>query len=83
MLGIAGFLSKVERATTATPQARAMRGALLLVSFALAVLASESPKAAPECALLPDPGNCSGFFRRFYYNRWTGVSGARLRSARD
>lgn len=30
------------------------------------------PTAAPECALIPDPGNCKGFFRRFYYDRWTG-----------
>lgn len=31
------------------------------------------PTAAPECALMPDPGSCKGFFRRFYYDRWTGV----------
>jgi Kunitz/Bovine pancreatic trypsin inhibitor domain len=22
----------------------------------------------PACALIPDPGSCHGFFRRFYYN---------------
>lgn len=38
-----------------------------------AVGRAPGPTAAPECALIPDPGNCQGFFRRFYYDRWTGV----------
>jgi hypothetical protein len=27
--------------------------------------------ARPDCSLLPDPGRCHGFFRRFYWNEAT------------
>lgn len=39
----------------------------------ISIASKPSPTAQPQCTWQPDPGECRGFFRRYFYNMETQV----------